>query len=335
MNIPLFAAFLSLPVFARATDPGISESRQDQLAAPKILLRGETETELAPHGTGNVYAPEIHRDGGRWLMWYGGQGRDGHDRIHLAESADGLTWTKRGVVLDCGTANHVNDPGVVRTDDGWWMFYTVAETTEMDEIAAATSSDGMKWEKRGVVLKRGEGRAWDSLKVGRPSVLYEGGVFRLWYDGQPTDEAAAGGELAAAIKREGRAVGYAESRDGLVWQRRPAPVFREGAGAVHVTRDGQRLVMVIESGRGTLWAGSKDGLVWQSGGMLQPLSGGPADRFGQVTPFLLTNQSGFRLYCGAAARQSWDGNAIAATDIPMPEVQLPKKGTGPKAGHSE
>ncbi len=275
-----------------------------------IQLRGEAATELAPHGTGNVYAPEVRRDGEGWLMWYGGQGRDGHDRIHLARSADGRRWTKQGVVLDCGTANHVNDPSVVRVGAVWWMFYTVAEKGELDEIAAATSFDGVSWEKRGVVLRRGEGSAWDSWKVGRPSVLHEGGVFRLWFDGQPTPEAAAANLLAASVKRESRAVGYAESHDGLVWVRRPEPVFREGAGAIHVSRVGGKLVMLIESHTGVRWAGSEDGLTWISRGPLLPLSGGEEDRFGQVTPFLLTWNDETIVFFGAARRRTWDGNTI-------------------------
>jgi hypothetical protein len=283
-----------------------------------VLLDGTAESEIAPHGGGNVYAPEVHRDGERWRMWYGGQGKDGHDRIHLAESADGTTWEKRGVVLDRGSANHVNDPSVVRAGELWWMFYTVAETGERDEIAAATSPDGVTWRPRGVVLKRGEGPAWDSGKVGRPSVLHEAGVFRMWFDGQPGDEAVAAGEPAATIRREGRAVGYAESADGLVWQRRPLPVYREGAGAVHVARAGTRLVMTIESQGGIRWASSADGLSWESRGLLHPLGGGPADRFGQVTPCLLTTASIPRLFFGAASRPSWDGNAISATDIALP-----------------
>ena len=105
------------------------------------VLLGAADSELAPHGGGNIYAPEVHRVGARLLLWYGGQGSDGHDRIHLAESNDGKAWTKRGVVLDCGKANHVNDPSVVRVDDVWWMFYTVAETAEDDEIARKKVSD--------------------------------------------------------------------------------------------------------------------------------------------------------------------------------------------------
>ncbi|MEZ5302213.1 MAG: hypothetical protein R3F11_16475 [Verrucomicrobiales bacterium] len=155
--------------------------------APAIVLKGEAESERAPHGGGNIYAPDVHRVGGGWRMWYGGQGRDGHDRIHLAESRDGTRWEKRGVVLDNGGANHVNDPSVVRAGGQWWMFYTVAESAEDDAIAAATSMDGIRWEKRGVVLAPGAGEAWDSRKVGRPSALYDAGRFRLWFDGQPTD----------------------------------------------------------------------------------------------------------------------------------------------------
>jgi hypothetical protein len=283
-----------------------------------VILRGATETEKAPHGLGNVYAPEIVRDGNRWRMYYGAQGRDGHDRIQLAESLDGFTWNRRGVVLDCGDANHVNDPSVVRHGDGWWMFYTVAETGERDEIAAATSRDGIAWEKRGTVFPRGTGAVWDSAKVGRPSVLLESGRFRLWYDGQPTPEAVASNELAKSVLAEGRAVGYAESADGLAWKRRPEPVFREGAGAVQVAKEGGRHVMLIESGSGVRWAESTDGLNWHSRGLLCGLSGGKNDAFGMVTPFFVRLQGRGVLFYGAASRRTWDGNAIAVKPISFP-----------------
>ena len=281
------------------------------------VLRGEAETELAPHGGGNVYAPDVVRDGDRWLMYYGAQGRDGHDRIHLAESPDGFSWIRRGVVLDCDTANHVNDPSVVRVGDLWWMFYTVAQIGELDEIAAATSRDGLTWEKRGVVLSRGAGTAWDSGKVGRPSVLRENGRFRLWYDGQPTAEAAAADETAKAVRAEGRAVGHAESQDGLTWRRLTSPVFREGAGAVQVVRHGDRYLMVIESGSGVRMAVSRDGLAWRAGGLLAGLSGGESDRFGMVTPALVFFPDRAMLFHGAAARRTWDGNAIAVRPVTL------------------
>ena len=92
----------------------------------ELLIQGQTGTELAPHGEGNVYAPEVHVEKGRYRMWYGGQGRDGHDRIHLAESDDGQNWVKQGVVLEDPEANHVNDPSLVRVGGTYSLFYTRA-----------------------------------------------------------------------------------------------------------------------------------------------------------------------------------------------------------------
>ena len=308
-----------LPILATsaAADPAPKTAVSKQTIS--ILLRGEAPSEIAPHGGGNVYAPEVHRDGNRWLMWYGGQGKDGHDRIHLAESADGWSWEKRGVVLDCDTANHVNDPSVVRDGKIWWMFYTVAEKAEQDAIAAANSEDGVTWKKLGVVLKPGEPGTWDSLKVGRPSVLWEHGHFRIWYDGQPTEASATTNPIAAVVKREGRAVGFAQSRDGLQWTRKLEPVFHEGAGAVHVSHIGARWIMLMESLTGVHWSQSPDGLVWGDRGILLPLSGEDLDRFGHVTPFLHHDESGTRIFFGAAGRRTWDGNTVSGATIALPE----------------
>lgn len=284
--------------------------------ASKLVLAGALETELAPHGTGNIYAPEIRRDGQRLLMWYGGQGKDGHDRIHLAVSEDhGEHWEKRGVVLENGSANHVNDPTVVRVDDTWWMFYTVAETAENDQIAAATSSDGMHWNPKGVVLPVGNSEDWDSYKVGRPSVMFESGKFRMWYDVQSTEAAAKVNEVAKKVRQSGRAIAYAESCDGIHWTRTAEPVFY-GVGAVDVARFEEKLIMTWESHHGVHWADSRNGLDWKSRGMLTSLTGESLDKFGQVTPFLdLNNPHQPILYFGGASRRTWDGNAIMQTVI--------------------
>lgn len=75
---------------------------------PHVLLTGTGENEIAPHGEGNIYAPSVLIDGHLWKMWYGGQGKYGHDRISYAESTDGRKWNRVGVVLEDKTANHIN-----------------------------------------------------------------------------------------------------------------------------------------------------------------------------------------------------------------------------------
>src|SRR3954452_23061875 len=93
------ATWLAGLILAAGSWSSMAGGRAEDLAL-RPLLHGVGRTEAAPHGEGNVYAPDVLLDAGLYRMWYGGQGRDGHDRIHLAESGDGVTWARRGVVLD-------------------------------------------------------------------------------------------------------------------------------------------------------------------------------------------------------------------------------------------
>ncbi|MFO0579954.1 MAG: hypothetical protein U1A78_38775 [Polyangia bacterium] len=270
-------------------------------------------------GADNVYAPEIHAHSGAKVMWYGAQGSDGHDRIYLAWSRDGMAWTKwpsdsaPAPVLDRGTSNHVNDPSVVRPAGTWRMYYTDAATAENDEIWLAESSKLTGFTKVQRVLEKGPPGAWDEEKVGRPSVLYEGGVYFMWYDG---------------TSRGRRHVGLATSTDGIRFTRAPHnPVFRD-AGAVDVKRVGGTLVMLREAADGTYFATSTDGICWIDRGRLFGLSGGGYDRYGQVTPFLeVDNGAGggavLGVWFGGASVATWNKNRIAAA---FPKGTIPSGG---------
>ena len=302
-----------------ATGPwsGQAQDRKDD-PPPRPLLHGIGKTEAAPHGQGNVYAPDVRVETGLHRMWYGGQGRDGHDRIHLAESKDGLNWVRRGVVLDNGKANHVNDPSVVKVDGAYFMHYTRAGAGVVDEIALATSKDGIAWEPKGVVLKPGREGEWDSLLVGRPSVLHEGGTFKMWYDGRKDLPPGAPAEGVPKSPTSSRSVGYATSKDGIRWTKHPRnPVLGADAGGVDVERVGDGYVLVYESHEGTKAATSDDGISWKDLGLWVPRSGEEIDRHGHVTPMLLVGERGspWTLYFGGARAVSWDRNSIAEVVI--------------------
>lgn len=277
------------------------------------------ESTEAPHGKGNLYAPAIVKHHGELLMFFGGQGRDGHDRIHLATSPDGAKWTPQGVVLEVKGANHVNDPSVVAVNDRLFMFYTLAMSGISDSIALAISADGRTWEDQGVVLAPAQAPAWDSLLVGRPAVIHENGEFRMWYDGRKDLPLGAPDPTAPQAVDSHRFVGYAGSKDGRNWRRHGEPVFGHDAGAVDVQRVGGQLVMVMESREGTRWASSADGLAWQDRGLLLKKDG-EREAFGHVTPFLFGRDGAWELYFGAATAATWDGNAIARA--PLPEDSL-------------
>jgi hypothetical protein len=138
----------------------------------------------------------------------------------------------------------------------------------------------------------------------------------MWYDGRRDLPVGAPAEGVPKSDRSVRAVGYAESIDGLTWLRPQAePVFGEDAGGVHVVRIGDTLVMTAESREGTRLATSPDGLAWQSQGLLVDRSGTDIDRFGHVTPFLLVEPESVALFTGAASSASWDRNRIVRVPL--------------------
>ncbi|MBT3268390.1 hypothetical protein HN371_14640 [Candidatus Poribacteria bacterium] len=277
--------------------------------ADNPVLVGEEEYEMQA-GEGNVYAPDVLRDGDRYRMWYGGQARDGHDRIHLAESDDGLRWLRAAdnPAIDVDGENHVNDPSVVRVDGTYYMSFSVAPTAEEDEVHLATSKDGRAWTRRGSVIPFGGPGAWDSFKVGRPSLLHEDGRFRMWYDGtnsNPADRQKIG-EPAA------RHVGLATSEDGIGWTPDPRSPLVQHSGAVDVARVGDGYVLLAESGRGTRWLTSDDGVQWEDRGLLFSNSGEDYDRYGQVTPMAYVEEGAWvAVYFGGAPAANWNRNCIA------------------------
>ena len=71
-------------------------------------------------------------------------------------------------------------------------------------IRHATSEDGIAWKSRDEACIEPEGD--DEYAVGRPWVLREGGIYRMWYSRRGFEEPYA--------------MGYAESNDGLRWERK-------------------------------------------------------------------------------------------------------------------
>lgn len=275
-------------------------------------------SQLAPHGRGNVYAPDLLRGDNGLRMWFGGQGKDGHDRIQLAESKDGIHWQQKGVVLQDPSANHCNDPSVVAVHGLLFMFYTRAGSGVTDQIAVAVSTNGLSWEKKGIALDRGAAGSWDALSVGRPSALYDGELFRMWYDGRKDLPIGAPDKTAPKSDSSQRYVGYATSHDGFHWKRHgEQPVYNHDAGGIHVVARKGFFIMVSESHAGTQCAISRDGVKWEDKGLLMERMDIPVERHGHVTPFLLPDEdgSGATLFYGAASAPTWDANSICSRRV--------------------
>ncbi len=275
----------------------------------RYVLEPNLEPELAGK-KGNIYAPDILYEDGVYHMWYGGQSSSYHDSILYATSSDGVNWTKYGTVVATGSNNHVNDPSVVKVNGTYYMYYSVAPVREMDEIWLATSKDRVNWDVIGpVILPDPDIEKWDSLKVGRPSVLYQGGLFKMWFDGAQKDPS----DPYAPKPGTGRHVGYAYSVNGINWTKWPAnPVFMH-SGAIDVEYFDGKYVVVEESGAGVYYRfGANETDFEQGNRLLFAKMGNDFDRYGHVTPFIFIKEGKWvATYTGAATKSTWDRNRIA------------------------
>ena len=208
----------------------------------------------------------------------------------------------------------MNDPSVVIVNGKFYMYYTRASVGVTDCIGLATSIDGRTWVDRGPTLLPRRKPAWDSLLVGRPSVIHDGTTFRMWFDGRADLPTGAPDPDAPKSPNSRRYVGYAVSEDGKSWQRRDEYIFANDAGGVHVSVVDSRYVMLIESRDGTAWASSNDGILWNDRGLLVSKDQGAAPH-GHVTPFLFNDGESLVLYFGAAHAENWNQNSIMRVSL--------------------
>jgi hypothetical protein len=100
-------------------------------------------------------------------------------------------------------------PSVIVENGVWRMWYVSCVRWEMENgkpkhyyhVKYAESTDGIRWgEQRRVSI---DFKAADEYAIGRPCVLKESGVYRMWY----------------CYRGPSYRIGYAESADGLSWTR--------------------------------------------------------------------------------------------------------------------
>jgi cysteine-rich repeat protein len=180
------------------------------LAASKINYAtstdGQTWTVVAenvvPKGAANefdeatVRYPTVLPDpAGGWTLWYTGATRFSVFTIGRATSADGVTWTKTGQVLDRGAGTAFDNaavamPRVIPTGGGflmWYGGYDLSRTTPGPyRIGAATSANGILWDKVGVSIPLSS-TGTESQSVREPAVAQFGSGWVMIYAGLGDD----------------------------------------------------------------------------------------------------------------------------------------------------
>ncbi len=180
-------------------------------AAPTFSLKDTKRSILTPSVLKNPDGTVLREDG-KLRMWFsagtlGGGGAP--QSIHEITSEDGVRWSDPS----SAQIEPAYAPSVIKTTDGYEMWYTVPGRYPW-VINHATSSDGQSWEvDEDPALNVSQ--AWEHDLVIYPHVMQVEGVYLMWYASYTGDD-----HLETAI-------GFACSADGKTWHKHPQnPVLR-------------------------------------------------------------------------------------------------------------
>ena len=158
----------------------------------------------------DVAHPSVIKDGATWVMYYAGLDGSGNWKIGRATAASANGAFARGAtpVLDVGVAggfdaSGVKDPVVVKAGAGdYRMLYTGVETLDgetIERVGYATSSDGVSWTKRGVVLGPSlTAYSFDEVGVESAGMLVDGATLHVWTSGVDRTGRTRGGHATTA-----------------------------------------------------------------------------------------------------------------------------------------
>ncbi|MCL4560117.1 MAG: hypothetical protein M1281_05840 [Chloroflexi bacterium] len=168
---------------------------------------------LSPKLVGNwdevaVLKPSVIKDASGYKMWFDGMDLDGNSQVGLAQSKDGKTWMKYpgNPILDGEPgqwdAYGEHAPFVMKEGNQYKMWYEGSDGS-VRQLGYATSPDGIHWTKyAGNPVLRAGPEGFDQEVAGHGTVLYEDGLYKLWYH---------------AIGDQGIIIAYATSPDGITW----------------------------------------------------------------------------------------------------------------------
>ena len=243
----------------------------------------------------------IKREGLYYNLYSGFDGKTWH--TGLAQSTDGVSWTKLGKVLSPAPASWEGDyiaaNGSALVLGGGFLYWYQAG--RLPSIGLARSADGRRWTKLPrPVLRPGPRGSWDERGVADPYVIRAGGSYYMYYLGQD--------------RARRQRIGVARSLDGVSWEKlRRNPILELGeAGAFDENGLGEPAVW---SWQGRYWmlytgrdrgemrriglASSPDGVTWRRLPPGSVFSGGQAwDAKVVCDPSVLVDEGQIRVWFG-------------------------------------
>ncbi len=168
---------------------------------------------------------------------------------------------------------YFDDPCVLKINGVYHMWYSSGYDLSISKVetlwvAHASSLDGIHWSKTGPVFSPGTPGSWRDKGAISPCILYDGGIYKMWFVGTKNPLQYQNG------------IGYATSADGLKWEVSPQPVIPLSStiGATWnpfvVKKDNLYYLFMGVSGSATVYSNdvvlmtSPDGITWQNRGVV-------------------------------------------------------------------
>ncbi len=167
--------------FEYATSPdGLSWTRHGTVLSP--------EPEYV-----NIWSPAVIKDGAASYKMFFTVTDPGPERIALATSLDGISWTNQGIVFSedgsgfdaagvfCGGVYFEDFFGVAGI---YHLLYAGRNGTGIDQLGIAWSSDGINWSRLDdAIVPIGQAGGFDDAGVFGGTMLRVEDEYRLWYTG--------------------------------------------------------------------------------------------------------------------------------------------------------
>lgn len=131
---------------------------------------------------------------------YNGVYADTNVYIGYAYSADGVTWTKVGKVID----RSLEDPYLVKNNGTYYLFVEDKGDVPFRNVRKYHSSDCISWTDDGDAFDIGVDD-WENTDVSSPTVLIKDGTWYMYYEGRGTGSSGQ--------------IGLVTSNDGITWSR--------------------------------------------------------------------------------------------------------------------
>ncbi|MBI5508922.1 MAG: hypothetical protein HY903_09230 [Deltaproteobacteria bacterium] len=175
---------------------------------------------------GHIFAvaPSVAKVGNTWVMVYE---ESNVAAVYWAESSDGLTWQRRGLLIGHGGGGAWDavtaTPGIFVDQGRIYVFYAgfAAGATDMNIGYAAGTSMTSLSKYSGNPVFRHAASGWDGGHVSMPKVVREGSWYYMIYEGADLDY------TCNANNRYG--FGVARSSDLRAWERFAANPIRRSA----------------------------------------------------------------------------------------------------------